>query len=92
MGRETQGFASLTPAQRQLAASIGSLTNWSRKRTDDERRAATAPARDGMRARWEREADPDGSLSPAERERAVDCLRRAHMRRMALRVGPFPCR
>ena len=84
MGRDTQGFAALSPAQRSLAASIGSLTNWSRRPGDEQRRAATAPAREAMRARWEREADPTGVLTPDELARAVHCLRRAHMRRMAL--------
>lgn len=83
-GTATSGFASLSPAQRQLAASVGSLTNWSRRATDEQRREATAPARNGMRAKWAREADPDGTLSPAELDRAIDALQRAHMKRMAL--------
>jgi hypothetical protein len=71
-------------AQRQLAASIGSLTRWSRVHGDDARRAALAPARAGMRKRWEQEADPDGVLSPADLDAAVERLKKAHYRRMAL--------
>jgi hypothetical protein len=73
-----------SPATRQLAASIGSLTRWSRVTTAEARTAALAPARAAMRSRWEQEADPDGVLSPDELAAAVDRLRRAHYRRMAL--------
>ncbi|GAA2327374.1 hypothetical protein [Dactylosporangium salmoneum] len=73
-----------TPAQRELAASIGSLTRWSRVHGDEARRAALAPARRGLRAKWEQEADPDGRLSPAELDAAVERLKQAHYRRMAL--------
>lgn len=84
MGRETQGFAALSPAQRQLAASIGSLTNWSRLTSPEARRAATAPARAARDRSWERQADPDGALPPDELAAAVARLKKAHFRRMAL--------
>jgi hypothetical protein len=84
MGRETQGFAALPPAQRQLAAAIGGLTHWSRVTTAEARRAAMAPARAGMRRKLEQQADPDGVLPPDELASAVARLRRAHYRRMAL--------
>jgi hypothetical protein len=71
-------------AQRELAASIGSLTRWSRVHGDAARRDALAPANAGRRAKWEREADPDGVLSPEDLAAAVDRLRKAHYRRMAL--------
>ena len=73
-----------SPAQRELAASIGSLTRWSRVHGDDARRAALGPARAGLRSKWEREADPEGVLSPADLDAAVERLRKAHYRRMAL--------
>lgn len=79
-----QGFAALSPAQRQLAASLGSLTNWSRITSPEARRAATAPAREARQRSWERQADPNGKLSPEELAAAVDRLKRAHYRRMAL--------
>jgi hypothetical protein len=83
-GRSRQGFAALPPAQRSLAAAIGSLTNWSRRMTPESRRAATEPARQGLRSRWAAQADPGGTLAPYELARAVDLLQRAHRRRMAL--------
>ncbi|WP_198152868.1 hypothetical protein [Pseudofrankia sp. DC12] len=45
----------------------------------------TAPARAAFLGKFEREADPDGTLPPEERARRADCLRRAHMQRLALR-------
>jgi hypothetical protein len=84
MGREPQGLAALSPAQRALAASLGSLTRWSRVNTVEARRKATEPARAARLRSLERQADPDGALSPAELKAAVDRLRRAHFRRMAL--------
>ena len=71
-------------AQRELAASIGSLTRWSRVHGDKARRDQLGPARAGLRSKWEHEADPDGVLSPADLDAAVDRLKRAHYRRMAL--------
>ncbi|OKI52877.1 hypothetical protein [Micromonospora sp. CB01531] len=80
----SRGFAALPPAQRQLSAAIGSLTRWSRVNSQEERTAALAPAREARRRQWERQADPDGVLSPDELAAAVDRLKRAHYRRMAL--------
>lgn len=83
MGKK-QGFAVLSPAQRSLAASAGALVQWSRVTSPEDRRAKTAPARAAMRRKWEQQADPEGTLPPDEREAAVNRLRRAHYRRMAL--------
>jgi len=44
----------------------------------------TARARAAFLARFEREADPDGALDPAERARRAEHLRRAHFKRLAL--------
>ena len=73
-------------AQRALAASIGSLTRWSRIHGADARTEQLAPARAGMRSRLERQAlDEAGhDLSREDLDAAVDRLRRAHYRRMAL--------
>lgn len=84
MGHETQGFAALSPAQKSLAAAIGSLTKWSRMTSPEARRAGTAAARAARERSWEQKADPDGALSPDELTAAVDRLKRAHYRRMAL--------
>ncbi|WP_320069142.1 hypothetical protein [Micromonospora sp. RTGN7] len=80
----SRGFQALPPAQRQLAASIGSLTRWSRVTSQADRTAALAPARAARQRQWERKADPDGVLAPAELAAAVDRLKKAHYRRMAL--------
>jgi hypothetical protein len=52
---------------------------------EDDPAAATAPARNGFRARFERLVDPDGTLPPDERERRADRLLRAHMIDLAAR-------
>ena len=70
-----------SPEVRALRARIAAAERWGRTA---DRQAATAPARRGMRAKFEREADPDGVLPPDERERRVDHLMHAHMLQMAL--------
>ena len=65
---------------RAVIARIASAERWARTR---DRIAATEPARRGLRAKFEREADPDGTLDPAERARRADALLTAHMLRLA---------
>lgn len=65
---------------RVLMARIAAAERWGHT---SDRRAATAPARRGLRAKFEREADPHGTLVPAERARRADHLMRAHMLRMS---------
>jgi len=48
-----------------------------------DRGAATEPARRGLRARFEREVDPDGILPVQEVARRADQLMHAHMMRMS---------
>ena len=72
-------------AQRSLIASIAANTRWSRVNSPEARRAATAAATAGRRAAWKRQADPDGVLPPAELAAAVERLKKAHYRLMALR-------
>lgn len=43
------------------------------------------PALDGFRRRFEREADPESTLTEAERVKRADRLRRAHMLALAAR-------
>jgi hypothetical protein len=76
-----------TPETRILAARAAALTRWGKLGSAAEREAATQPARDGQRARFEREADPEGKLSPQERARAADRLQQAHMIRMSLKAA-----
>lgn len=70
----------MTPEERTRRAKIAAFTRWG-KTTD--RSAATESARRGLRAKFEREADPDGVMSPVELKQAADALERAHMLRMA---------
>lgn len=48
--------------------------------------AATAPARAGLRARFEREVDPDGELDDDERRKRADRLMRSHMTQLSARA------
>jgi hypothetical protein len=72
------------PAQdagdRAIIAQIASAERWGHER---DRSAATAPARAGLRTKFEREADPDGTLPSDEVARRADHLQRAHMLRMS---------
>ncbi len=72
----------LTPAERKLRAQLAAHTSWS---NTADRTARTAPARQAMRERFERQVDPDGTLDPAERTRRAESARKAHYSAMALR-------
>jgi hypothetical protein len=66
---------------RALRARIAAAERWGHT---SDRVAATAPARRGLRAKFEHEADPDGALGPGERALRADHLMQAHMLRMSL--------
>ena len=66
---------------RALIARIAAAERWGHT---GDRSAATAPARRGLRAKFELEADPDGVLPIDERARRADALQRAHMLRLSL--------
>jgi hypothetical protein len=70
-----------TPAQRTTRARIAADISWARC---PDRSRRTAPAREAALARFEREVDPDGTMTPQARALAADSARRAHFRRMAL--------
>jgi hypothetical protein len=72
----------MTPEQRVLRARLAAHTRWAK---EQDRVAALAPARRALLDRFEREVDPDGVLSEAERARRADHARRAYMYRLALR-------
>jgi hypothetical protein len=72
----------LTPAERSLRARIAVHTSWAQT---TDRAARTAPARRAALERFQRQVDPDGSLSEAERARRAEQAMRAHMARLALR-------
>src|SRR3954462_15295290 len=65
---------------RAVIARTAAAERWART---PDRTAATEPARRGLRARFECQADPDGTLDAAERARRADALLTAHMLRLA---------
>lgn len=71
-----------TPTERRLAAQIAAHESWA---STPDRSARTAPARAALLARFEQQADPDGTLLPAERARRAEHLRKAHFQRLALK-------
>jgi len=68
-------------AEASMRGRIAALERWARVA---DRAAATAPARRGLDARFEREVDPRGELDPVDRARRADTLRRAYLTRLAL--------
>jgi hypothetical protein len=72
----------LTPAERARRARLAVHTSWA---NTGDRAARTAPTRRAALERFERQVDPDGSLSDAERARRAEQAMRAHMARLALR-------
>jgi hypothetical protein len=64
-----------TPAERAMHSRAASHARWSR---EADRSAATAPARAGMQARFERQVDPDGVLDPIERAKRAESARKAY--------------
>jgi hypothetical protein len=51
----------------------------------EDRSMATRQAREGFYAKFEREVDPGGKLTPQERVKRVEWAMKAHMQRMALK-------
>ena len=70
----------MTPAERRLAGQQGAHKRWA---YTDDRTAATAPARAGLWAKFERQVDPDGLLAPEERAKRAESLWKAHFAAMA---------
>ncbi len=71
---------SLTPAERSLRARVAAYA----RHAGHDPQKATAKARAAFLDRFEREADPDGVLSPKERARRAAHLRSAYFARLAL--------
>lgn len=70
-----------------IASMRGRLAAHARWSKEADRVAATAAARAGQMARFEREVDPDNQLDPAERAIRAEHARKAHMTRMSLRAA-----
>lgn len=67
----------LTPEQRRLNGRIGAMKVHASGRTTTRR------AREAFFAKFEREVDPDGVLSPAERTKRAEYARRAFYLRLS---------
>lgn len=67
-----------------LAGRIGAHESWART---PDRSARTRPAREAFIARFERQVDPDGLLSPAERATRAEHARIAYMTRLSLKAA-----
>ena len=63
-------------------ASVAANTRWAH---EPDRTAATAPARDALEARFERQVDPDGILSPDERAKRARNAKRAFYQSLAIK-------
>ena len=74
----------MTPEQRALRARIAANARWGHT-PPSQRSQATAAARRALADRWERDADPDGVMDPADRAVLAESLKKAHMARMTLR-------
>lgn len=72
----------LSRAQRSLTGRIGAAVSWANE-TDRTRR--TDAARAAADARFEKQADPDGVMSPASRRAKAEQLRREFYARIQLR-------
>lgn len=79
----------MTPEQRTQHAKIAANTRWGKV---VDRRAATAPATRAWHARFEQLADPDGVMTPEQRAKAAESLKRAHFQRMALKSAQVRAR
>jgi hypothetical protein len=79
---EGSQFGRLTPAERTIRSRIAASDRWART---DDRAAATASARGGLHARFEREVDPEGVLGPDELARRVASAKTAYYSRLALK-------
>jgi len=73
---------SSSPTERSMNASAAANVRWA---FTSDRNAATASARKAFNDSFEKQVDPAGELSPDERALRAAMLRRAHMKRLALR-------
>jgi hypothetical protein len=75
-----QGGA-MTPEERVMRARVGAHALHARY----DSRELTRPARAAFNARFEREVDPDGKLTPEERARRAEHARRSWYLKLALK-------
>ncbi|WP_298442806.1 hypothetical protein [Gordonia sp. (in: high G+C Gram-positive bacteria)] len=68
--------------ERSLHAQIAAHESWAGTR---DRSARTAPARKAALDRFEKQVDPEGNLTPAERAKRAEHARKAYFKRLALK-------
>lgn len=74
----------LTPSERSLKGKLAANAGWAQCENRTERsQAGRDAAEDKLRAKLIAEVDPDGTLSPAEREKRLKNARAAHFQRLA---------
>jgi len=66
---------------------VGGYTKWAKT---SDRSEATAPARQAFLDRFEREADPEGKLSPKLRAERAEAARKAYFARLSLKRWAEP--
>lgn len=76
-------MSALTPAERKLRASIAAHTRWSHTPAAERRRQADR-GQAALLAKFAAEVDPDGAMSPEERDKLARNFYSAHMKRLAL--------
>jgi hypothetical protein len=74
--------AARSPEDRKLAASIAAHSSWA---LTADPAARTAPGRQAFLDGFERQVDPDGTLTPADRARRAEHARKAYFQKLALR-------
>ena len=72
----------LTPAERRLAGEAGAHKSWA---LTEDWPARTAPARQAANAKFERQVDPKGELSPAERAKRAEQARKSYFKTLAFK-------
>jgi len=65
-----------------MTARLAAHESWART---TNRSARTASARAALQAKFEKEVDPDGTLTPAERATRAEHARKAYYTRLALK-------
>jgi hypothetical protein len=80
--KDVSKHTGLTAEQRRLRASIAAHEMWA---NCDNPTTHTAPGRAAFMDRFEREVDPDGTLTPEERTRRAEHARKAYFQRLALK-------
>lgn len=69
-------------SDRITIAKLAAYSRWAHER---DRSAATKAARQAFADRFDREVDPDGVLTTAERNKRADAARKAYFQRLALK-------